>query len=77
MRLSIIIASMAVGLSFAYRYFVRGTPPTGKTVFSWAFILVVLSVIGATELSTVADTFAYIATMIIVLNDGYDFASAL
>lgn len=77
MRLSIIIASSAVLLSFAYQWYVKGTAPDGKTVFSWSFIGIVLSVLAQTNLAEIVDMFAYIITMIVVLNDGYDFASSL
>jgi len=77
MRMSIIIATCCVGLSFAYRYFVRTEIPKPKTVFSWTFILIMLAILSQTVLTTLADTIAYIIILIIVLNDGYDFASSL
>jgi hypothetical protein len=77
MRLSIIIASAMVGLSFGYKYFVQSTTPTAKSVFSWSFILIMLSILGNTALANIADMIAYIIILIIVLNDGYEFVSHL
>jgi len=75
MRMSVLIATSMVLLSFAYRWFARGVSLTPKNVFSWGFILVTLSILGNTELGETVDLFSYLIITIIVLNDGYDFVS--
>lgn len=78
MRLPLILAIFLVLLSFGYKAYYKDTPPTTKTVFSWAFILTLLAVlenIPSTE--STANLFLYIIITIIVLNDGYDIATSL
>lgn len=77
MRLPIIIATFLVVLSLSYRYFYKNDKPTAKSVFSWSFILILLTILGNTQLSTIADLFTYIIILIIVLNDGYDIARSI
>ena len=72
MRLPIIVAGALVGISLAYRYFVRNEAPTVKSIFSWSFILITLSIIGNTPIAQMADLFSYVVILIILLNDGYD-----
>ncbi len=72
MRLPIIIASGLVAASLAYRYYARNEVPTVKTIFSWSFVLIILSVLEATAFANLANIFIYIIIAVIVLNDGYD-----
>ncbi len=77
MRASVLIASAMVGISIAYRYFYKSTPPTPKTVVSWGIVLVMLSIIGNTQFAQFSDMIAYMIVLIIVLNDGYDLTKSV
>lgn len=72
MRYPVIIATSLVIVSLGYKYFFKSEIPSGKSVFSWSFILIILSILGGTPLANIADLFSYVIITIVLLNDGYE-----
>lgn len=78
MKLPLILSIFLVLLSMGYKAYYKDKPPAQREVFSWAFILILLSILNNIEATeSISNLFLYIIIAIIVLNDGYEIASQL
>lgn len=72
--LPVIGAGALVGLSIGYRWLMRDHKPCAKTIGAWFVVFAVLTLFAHTD---IAQAFAWIIIIIVVLNDGYEIAEGI